>query len=196
MTGNYDDSIWETVPDAERRPPTALTRLLDGFLGGASSVLDLGCGDGQFLPYLAEHCEQVVGADRSTVALERAGRRHPDARLVAVGEDHRLPLEDNCVERIWCVDTIEHVVDTQTFLSEARRVLKPGGRMLVATPGHSPRRRMALALRGWDEHFDPFSPHLRFYTAGSLRAALDAIGFEVREVKSADGLLIAEAVRL
>lgn len=196
MTGNYDDSIWETIPDEDRVPSAALTRPIAGFLGGTSSVLDLGCGDGQFLPLLEKHCEQLFGADRSAVALERARRRAPGARLVQVGEDHRLPLEDNCVERIWCVDTIEHVVDTQTFLSEARRVLTPGGRMLVATPGHPARLRMSLAVSGWDEHFDPFSPHLRFYTAGSLRGALDAIGFEVVKMESTGGLLVAEAVRL
>lgn len=196
MSENYDDSIWETIPDEDRRPPTELTRRIAGFLGGAASVLDLGCGDGQFLPLLATHGETVIGADRSALALERAGRRAPTARLVQVGEDHRLPLEDNCVERIWCVDTIEHVVDTQTFLSEARRVLTPGGRMLVATPAHPARLRMSLAVSGWDRYFDPFSPHLRFYTSGSLRCALDAIGFEVVRVESSGKLLIAEAVRL
>lgn len=196
MTGNYDDSIWETIPDEDRVPPAALTRPIAGFLGGTSSVLDLGCGDGQFLSLLAEHCERVFGADRSAVALGRARRRSPAAQLVQVGEDHRLPLDDNCVERVWCVDTIEHVVDTQTFLSEARRVLVPGGRMLAATPAHPPRLRMSLAISGWEEHFDPFSPHLRFYTGRSLRDALDAIGFEVTSVESTGGLLIAEAVRL
>lgn len=196
MTGNYDDSIWETIPDADRLLPVGLTNRIEDFLAGTASVLDLGCGDGQYLPALADHSTQVIGADRSAVALERAARRAPTARLVRVDEDHRLPLDDNCVERIWCVDTIEHVVDTQTFLSEARRVLIPGGRMLVATPGHPPRLRMKLAVSGWDDHFDPFSPHLRFYTASSLRTALSAIGFEVVGIESQDGLLIAQAVRL
>lgn len=196
MTGNYDDSIWETIPDTDRELPAALVGQIESFLRGSRSVLDLGCGDGQYLQMLAAHCEEVSGADRSAVALARAGRRFPAAHLVHVGEDHRVPLEDNCVERIWCVDTIEHVVDTQTFLSEARRVLVPGGRLLVATPGHPPRLRMSLAIKGWDEHFDPFSPHLRFFTASSLRGALDATGFEAPRLDAGDGLLIADSVRL
>lgn len=195
MTSSYDDSIWELVADAERPLSPRLVSLASAFLGHADSVLDLGCGDGQYLPLLLEHCDRVLGADRSGVALERAARRAPSAELSPVGEDSRLPIGDNAVDRVWCVDTIEHVVDTQIFLSEARRVLRPGGRILVATPDHPARLRIALAFGGWSKFFDPFSPHLRFYTASSLRSALSDCGFDVASVKTRDRLLVAEASR-
>lgn len=195
MTSSYDDSIWELVADTERPLSPHLSSRVAEFLRQADGVLDLGCGDGQYLPLLLEHSERVLGADRSKVALERAARRAPSAELSLVGEDGRLPIEDNTVDRIWCVDTIEHVVDTQVFLSEARRVLAPGGRILLATPAHPFRLRFRLAFGGWSEFFDPFSPHLRFYTAKSLRSALNDCGFEVADVESHGGLLVAEAVR-
>lgn len=195
MTSSYDDSIWELVPDSERRLPPSLTDRAGAFLAHADGILDLGCGDGQYLRLLAEYSDRVLGADRSAVALERAARRAPSAELSLVGEDQRLPIDDNSVDRIWCVDTIEHVVDTQVFLSESRRVLTPGGRILVATPAHPFRLRLTLAFKGWSEFFDPFSPHLRFYTARSLRGALNDCGFEVVNVESRGDLLVAEAVR-
>lgn len=195
MTSSYDDSIWELVAKGDRPLSPALARRAAAFLEQSAAVLDLGCGDGQYLPLLAKHSDRVLGADRSSVALERAARRAPSAELSLVGEDHRLSIDDNSVDRIWCVDTIEHVVDTQVFLSEARRVLTPGGRMLVATPAHPFRLRLKLAFTGWSEFFDPFSPHLRFYTERSLRGALDECGFEVVSVDSRGELLVAEAVR-
>lgn len=195
MTSSYDDSIWELVADGGRALPPTLVGRIEGFMAGSTAVLDLGCGDGQYLPLLADFTERLLGADRSSVALERAARRAPSAELSIVDEDHRLALADNSVDRIWCVDTIEHVVDTQVFLSEARRVLAPGGRLFVATPAHPLRSRIRLALGGWDEHFDPFSPHLRFYTARSLRSALTDCGFDADRIETRAGLLIADVRR-
>lgn len=195
MTSDYDDSIWQRIPEADRPLDDELVGRATAFFGGSDSVLDLGCGDGQYLGLLLQHCGQVYGADPSQVALDRAARRHEGARLWLVGSDQRLSLDDNCVDRVWCVDTIEHAQDTQILLSEARRVLVPGGRILVATPAHGRLLRLRLAFSGWDRHFDPFSPHLRFYTARSLAVALAECGFEPSAVSSKRGLLVAEAAR-
>lgn len=195
MSSEYDDSIWELVPEDGREPDGGSAAAARGFVAGADAVLDLGCGDGLYLPALAAGGARVFGADRSAVALERAGRRLPGADLRLVGANERLTLPDNCVQRVWCRDALEHAVDIQTVLSEARRVLAPGGELLVFTPGHSLPLRLRLALRGWERHFDPFSPHLRFFTARSLRDALTDCGFEVISVKRRRGTLSARAVR-
>lgn len=195
MSNAYDDSIWELIPTDDRPLDDGLVARMDAFLAGADSVLDLGCGDGQYLSLLAGHCSDVYGADHSQVAIDRAAGRAPSANLSLVGDDYRLKLPDNCLSRIWCVDTIEHVVDTQTFLSEARRVLAPGGRIFVATPSHSWKLRLKLAVSGWSEHFDPFGQHLRFYTARTLRYALSECGFEVDDVDAENGSLFALATR-
>jgi SAM-dependent methyltransferase len=195
MTSEYNDAIWESIPATDRPLDPRLSSRAGSFLAGATAVLDLGCGDGLYLPLLAEHCETVIGVDRSAVALQKAVTRGGSPQLDRVLEDERLPLEDNCVQRIWCVDTLEHVVDTQIVLSDARRVLEPGGQILIATPAHPLRLRLKLAFSGWDRHFDPFSPHLRFYTAGSLKNALNDTGFAVTELSSAGDLLVAKATR-
>jgi ubiquinone/menaquinone biosynthesis C-methylase UbiE len=195
MGSEYNDSIWELVSTVNRRPDGWLKQRAAGFANAAGAVLDLGCGDGLYLAALAGGNSRVVGADRSAVALARAAQRAPHAELHAVGDNERLPLPDNSVDRIWCCDTLEHVVDTQIVLSEARRVLVPGGRLLVVTPDHPLRLRLKVALRGWEGHFDPFSPHLRFYTARSLGSALTDCGFSPPEIERRDGALIAEALR-
>ena len=195
MTSEYDDSIWELVEPGGREPDGRLAARVRPFTEGVEAVLDLGCGDGLYLAALGEQGALVHGADRSRVALTRAAAAAPDALLHEVGANERLTLEDTVVDRVWCCDTLEHVLDTQTVLSEARRVLRPGGALLVVTPDHPRRLRLRLALGGWEEHFDPFSPHLRFYTARSLTAALEDCGFSVRQIEREAGALVVLARR-
>ncbi len=195
MTNEYDDAIWELVDSAGRSPDAGLSALARDFSAAADAVLDLGCGDGLYLADLAANGVRVTGADRSAVALAREADRLPYGDVVVVSAAERLPLADNCVDHVWCCDTLEHVVDTQVVLSEIRRVLVPGGRVMVVTPDHPLRTRLRIALRGWEQHFDPFSPHLRFYTRRSLADALDDCGFSVESVIASRGNLVAEASR-
>src|SRR5207248_4950137 len=109
---------------------------------------------------------QAVGADVAEPALERARAAHPglDFRLVAV--DGPLPLEDNNFDMVWASEVIEHVADTARWLSEVRRVLAPGGRLLLTTPSHG---RLRLLLGGVERFSPPLGDHLHLYTRGSLR---------------------------
>lgn len=202
MSSEYFDSIWEQVHEHHLHGGgDRFAALAAEFAGAAGAVLDAGCGDGARFAALASGGARLYAADRSALALERAARRveHDglgEVELRLVGDDERIPYDDNLVERAWCCGVLEHVVDTQTFLSELRRVLKPGGELLVVTPGHSLAMRLRLALRGWGHHFDPFSSRLRFYTARSLADALTDCGFEPPKVSRDGDLLMARARRL
>jgi hypothetical protein len=83
----------------------------------------------------------------------------------------------------------------QLLLSEARRVLRPGGRLAVATPAHGRLTALWLLVRGFGSGFDPLSPHLRFLTARSLRRLLGELGFEVESLRRSSGDLLAIARR-
>ena len=86
-----------------------------------------------------------------------------------------------------CAETLEHVRDVQLLLSEARRVLRPGGRLAVTTPAHSRATGVAIVARGFEPRFDPLSPHLRFLTSRSLRNLLEELGFDVRVAQAPAG---------
>lgn len=200
MSSEYFDSIWEQIPKHRHGPHGRFDDLASGFVGAAGSVLDLGCGDGSRFAALASSGARLYGVDRSPLALERAAHRVEaegieSVELRAVGADERIPIDDNAVERVWCCGVLEHVVDTQIVLSEIRRVLVPGGELLVVTPNHPPLLRLRLALRGWERHFDPFSSRLRFYTSRSLTGALRDCGFERAESSREGELLIVRARR-
>jgi ubiquinone/menaquinone biosynthesis C-methylase UbiE len=157
-------------------------------------VLDLGCGEGDFAAAAVQAgAAEAVGVDVAAEAIRRARARHPDLRFERV--DDTLPENDAGFDLIWCSEVLEHVLDTARLLSEARRVLRTGGTLLVTTPAHGLRRRLGLALRGWEEHFDPRGPDLRFYTARSLTDLLEDFGFEAIEVRTDGPHLFASARR-
>lgn len=102
-------------------------------------VLDLGCGRGATLGSLIERAGEsgrVFGLDRMDRSLKEAGARYAAAvesgRLVLVqGEVLDLPFPDDTFEVVVCQNVIERVDDCEAAVVQARRVLKPGGRLLL-----------------------------------------------------------------
>jgi SAM-dependent methyltransferase len=192
MASRYDDELWELVPEQPGPPPAHLVEFVRS-LGPAGRVLDLGCGDGRLTVCL--DARELTAADVSAVALERATARLDAARLVELEPDAPLPLADSSFDLVLCAETLEHVRDVQLLLSEARRVLAPGGALAVTTPAHGRRDGAAILARGFEAAFDPLSPHLRFLTARSLRALLGELGFEVESLRTQSRTLLAVARR-
>jgi ubiquinone/menaquinone biosynthesis C-methylase UbiE len=182
MASRYDDELWELVPEEPGAPAPVLAAFVRG-LGRAERVLDLGCGDGRLSALL--DAGELTLADVSPVALERARRRLPKARVVELDPDAPLPLGDGAFDLVLCAETLEHVRDVQLFLSEARRVLRPGGQLAVTTPAAPPLMRPP----------DPLSPHLRAFTRSSLRRVLDELGFELGSMRRQSGTLLCVATR-
>jgi SAM-dependent methyltransferase len=178
----YDDELWELVPEELGPPAPELVELVRS-LGRVERALDLGCGDGRLTAEL--DASELSAADVSAVALARARPRLPKARIVALEVDSPLPFEDGEFQLVLCAETIEHVRDVQLFLSEIRRVLRPGGELVLTTPANLP----------FGPTPDPLSPHLRFFTRGSLRRLLEGMGFEVRSLRRRSGTLLARARR-
>jgi SAM-dependent methyltransferase len=151
-------------------------------------VLDLGSGDGTFAAQLAAQGGQVTGMDPSPAALARARAAHPNLEFLAPAADGRLPFADASFDLVTCVNVLQHVADTQSLLSEARRALAPGGLLAVAVPFHGRLRNVLVALGSFERHHDPLAPELRFYTARSLRTLLQDFGFDDVEVGAHGGL--------
>jgi len=188
----YDDDIWRLVPVEAGSAPPHLVSFVKG-LGEPASALDLGCGDGRLTAEL--RAGELVMADVSEVALERARGRLASATAVLLTPDERLPFADGSFDLVLCAETIEHVRDVQVLLSEVRRVLRPGGRLAVTTPAHGRLTGLDVLVRGFERGFDPLSPHLRFLTARSLAALLDSLGFDPGAIRREAGTLMAVATR-
>jgi ubiquinone/menaquinone biosynthesis C-methylase UbiE len=161
-------------------------------------VLDLGCGAGELTAEVAAAGAVVVGVDVAQAALERARTKCPGLEFRLAPFDGPLPLEDNSFELVWASEVIEHVADTARWLSEVRRVLAPGGRLLLTTPSHG---RLRLALGGVERFSEPLGDHLHLYTRRSLGRVLEQFGFRELRVRAVGGppllrrMLVARAVR-
>lgn len=107
-----------------------------------ADVLDFGCATGWLTLAVASLGCHAVGVDISPAALQLAQNWCTKQGIRAGGsvrfewyDGHRLPLEDNSVDRILCFDAFHHVKDQASTLRELARVLRPGGRIAMLEPG-------------------------------------------------------------
>lgn len=101
----------------------------------AASVLDVGCGFGFVLSHLDGKVRRLVGVDMNADGLEIARKAAPSAELVHQTAAE-LPFPDSSFDVVVLSDVIEHVGDQNQALvvSEARRVLKPDGKLILTVP--------------------------------------------------------------
>ncbi len=104
-------------------------------LAPKARYVDLGIGDGLLTLMLAEIAERITAVDISPEMLHhmkvRAGKRGLDNIDYVEGEIEDLPLEDNSFEVAVLSQALHHAEDPVKALTEARRVLVPGGRLMV-----------------------------------------------------------------
>jgi ArsR family transcriptional regulator len=94
-------------------------------------IADLGCGTGQMSRTLAPFVRRVIGVDASAAMLDAARERAPANLDLREGKLEQLPLADAEVDCALLFLVLHYVVEPAVALGEARRVLKPGGRLLV-----------------------------------------------------------------
>lgn len=98
-------------------------------------VLDIASGSGYGTKHISMSAKKVYGVDVSEEAIEYA-KLHYGAKNVQykVGSGTNIPLDDDSVDVVVSMETIEHIEDQESFLKEVRRVLRPDGVFVVSTP--------------------------------------------------------------
>jgi len=146
-------------------------------------ALEVGCGTGHWLRLIAGRVAHVAGLDASAAMLKQARGRAPEAALVQARAE-RLPLTDGSVHRLFCVNVLHHIQDKLAFLTEARRVVRPGGQLMsIGLDPHT-------GSDGWYiyEYFESAreTDRRRYASTGQVRAWLQELGFvdvHTREVQ-------------
>jgi SAM-dependent methyltransferase len=164
-------SINAKVPDADHEYRNwsedfeyAFERIVPG-----ESLLDVGCGNGAFLRRAADKAD-VLGIDGSSFAQRHCQRLGLDVRLGT--------LADHADEFVGRFDTVtgfqilEHIYDVRSFLNNIVKVVRPGGRVVLAVPNNEPFVR----------RFDPYTPlncpphHIGLWNRVSLEAMAGHFG--------------------
>ncbi len=97
-------------------------------------VLDLGCGPGDGAAWLRHRGIDAVGLDYSDGMLEKARRDSLLGGRLTRGDAGRLPFRDGAFDKLVCTNSFHHYPDHRAALKEMRRVLKPGGLMVLVDP--------------------------------------------------------------
>lgn len=135
----FYQGFWEETPDFARYNPGARHRrrlILDCLSPeGFSSVLDVGCGNGELLVMLREAfpgVSRLAGIDLSPDQVERNRRRLQDSEFFAM--DIQREALDRTFDVVVCSEVIEHLDDQKSATMNLARMVAPGGRLLVTCP--------------------------------------------------------------
>ena len=120
----------EAVGDISRGRYTAIEHLLPP----SGRFVDIACGTGYGCRLLHGDNRSVIGVDVSRDAVDFARSHNGDFADFRLGDAERIPVDDESVDCLVSVATIEHVDDDAGFVNEIHRVLVPGGTAVVYTP--------------------------------------------------------------
>ena len=185
-------------PDRARRQARMLAEVLRSSAGPAV-IVDVGCGDGSALAVAARHNpgHRFAGIDWSGDALRRAHALDLTVLRAAVTAPG-LPVADGAADVVIMSELIEHLVDPDGAIAEVRRVLRPGGSLLLSTPNLAAWYNRGLLAAGIQPVFSEVSlrgvfgrpgrvvaGHLRLFTRRALTEFLSASGFRCVTVAGA-----------
>ncbi len=115
----YADVKWEYTKCLESIAPN-------------QSLLEIGCGDGHFLSLAEANGHHAFGIDINSKAIQYAGDKGLEVQCCDIAEHART--SDNKYDCVCSFQVLEHLIDVKSFLESATRLLKPGGRLILATP--------------------------------------------------------------
>jgi SAM-dependent methyltransferase len=141
------------------------------------SVIDVGCGAGPGLRYLAGRGALALGLDHSRYALKTALALSPASGVALNVSALGLPCASQSVDLVLLSEQVEHIANARPLYEECLRVLRPGGRIVVTTPNLWDVRRVLSPLIGrmWSGDMD--DTHVNLYTPTRLAADLRWAGF-------------------
>ena len=179
----------------------AIERMMLPRAGGV--LLDVGCADGSDSIRLARRigAAQIIGLELADQFVGPARERGVDVRQVDISE--QWPIASASVEVVHSNQVIEHLAQTDHFMRETRRVLKPDGYAVVSTNNLASWHNIASLLLGWqplpchvsdenvvgnpialeEKRYGPrIHRHLRIVTGRALAALAESHGLEVDEI--------------
>lgn len=187
--GPVETLRYATPRMATTRVQTNTARILDralGMLGDAppdGHLIDLPCGTGYLSTRAAEQGWRVTPCDLGPTLWQG----DPATHVVAADMNGALPLPDATADAVACCEGLEHIENPWHVLREFRRVLRPGGQLVISLPNTVDlRQRFRMLRRGYWGHYFPRVPdHINHMGVFALCHALLRTGFTIEDIRSA-----------
>jgi 2-polyprenyl-3-methyl-5-hydroxy-6-metoxy-1,4-benzoquinol methylase len=171
-SGDWDDvtNIYET----SRRVELIFGRLLEGVRLDGAEFLDAGSGGGHFSAMAARRGARVVSMDMGLKLLACVATRCESRRLMA--STLQLPFGDQAFDVVLSTEVLEHTPDPMAGLRELARVVRPGGHLILTSPGRlwQPVVRAASVL-----HLRPYQGRENFMWPERAREVLGSEGLRI-----------------
>jgi SAM-dependent methyltransferase len=163
-------------------------------------VLDFGCGSGYGSDQIAQTANHVTAVDVAADAVAYAREQFPrnNLKFLTIDPSEALPFPDGSFDVILSFQVFEHVTDTSHYLSEVRRVLAPGGQLVLITPDRS--TRLLPFQRPWNRwHVHEYdkrelggvlAQHFDQVEVLGMTAKPEMIGFELRRCNRVKWLML------
>jgi 2-polyprenyl-3-methyl-5-hydroxy-6-metoxy-1,4-benzoquinol methylase len=182
MGTDYSYADYTKFPDPSHRP--MYLSKLDGHLKkfDVKTVLDAGCGGGDFAEGLHEKGYRVFGVDLNDSAIKAAQQRQVGQFSIAsVYDDLLAPFNIKQVDAVVSVEVIEHLYSPRILMTRAHEALRPGGLLAITTPYWGYLKNIALAVSNrMDRALNPCwdGGHIKHFSRAKLTEMATDQGFE------------------
>lgn len=165
----------------QKHPPEFLK-----YLAANDSVLDVGCGNGQNSLLAAGKVKRVTGFDidisQLKIAEAEAGKRGlKNVRFDCVSAEEKFPYNSGQFDKVIFLGVLEHLSKRESILREIKRVMKPGGRLLLGIPNEMTGWKKLQMSVGIQHFTDP--DHELEFTRRSISDLLAKAGFKIASIE-------------
>lgn len=150
------------------------------------SILDIGCHNGYLCRELSKLGTHVTGIDLYDLELQQAEKDIWTYIQQDLNQVKQLPFANESFSVVTALEILEHIIDTDFFLLEVSRVLKPGGIFCLSTPNINMlknRLRVPLGLYPYGLEWHTVIHHVRLYNLKTLCTHLQQSGFKIIEYR-------------
>lgn len=132
-------ATWNAIYNSPRgtkeiQPIAQIGFLLSWLVRASDSVLDVGCGPGRYFTYLGYSHVTLHGVEISESAVNICKQQYPLAAVIQHNINNGLPYVSDAFNIVYMGEVLEHVDNPQQVVNEGKRILKPGGLLVVNVP--------------------------------------------------------------
>ncbi len=189
---NIYENMYRSGDDAFKNNPRIeiMLRIINRLNLESKDILDIGCHFGRFLSSIKNKNNNFYGLDASNRAIKESFKKGINVQKFYFDDKSEIPFPNNSFDLINAGDIIEHIYDTDFFLEEIKRLLRPDGYFLISTPNIASFGRRVLLLFGISPFIETSpnetesSGHIRYFTFKTLKRILEKHSFKIILKKS------------